>query len=117
MWLIAGLIGMTGGTLTWTIGFRVAVVSFAGSVPTTTLALMMGIGGFLMTDRRHRRWSWILVLASMIIGPFLRGASEYFIEGPLEIGALCLLFAGLAALTSPRKKPKEGTASDGDSPD
>jgi hypothetical protein len=113
LWLIAGLLGMTAGTLTWTIGFRLATVSYAGSFPTTTLALMMGVGGFLMTDRRHRRWSWILVLVSLVIGPLLRGAEIYFLEGPFEVGLLCLICAGIAALTSPRKRREEDGGTDG----
>ena len=116
LWLVGGLLGMTAATLTWVIGFHVAVVSYAGSFPTTTLALAMGVGGFLMTDRRHRRWSWVMVLASLALGPFLRGASQYFLEGPLEIGLLSLLFAALASLTSPRKKAKESDGTDGDAP-
>jgi len=117
MWLIAGLLGMTGATLTWTIGFRLAAVSYAGSVPTTTLALLMGIGGFLMTDKRYRRWSWILVLLATLAGPFLRGASDYFLEGPIEFGALSLLLAGLAALTTRGRKPETREGTGGDSPD
>jgi hypothetical protein len=117
LWLIAGLLGMTAGTLTWTIGFRLATVSYAGSFPTTTLALLMGIGGFLMTDRRRQRWSWILVAVSLVLGPFLRGAEVYFLEGPMEVGLLCLICAGIAAFTTRRKKPEKDTGTDGDAPD
>lgn len=115
MWLIAGLLGMTGGLLTWTIGFRLATVSFAGSFPTTTLALMMGGGAYLMTDRRHRRWSWILILIAIVIGPFVRGAWQYFIEGPLEFGLLALLFAAFGGILSLRRKPPARDGEDGTS--
>jgi drug/metabolite transporter (DMT)-like permease len=117
LWMVAGLLGMTAGTLTWTIGFRVATVSYAASVPTTTLALMMGFGGYLMTERRHRRWSWILVVLSLALGPFVRGAWQYFLEGPIELGLLCLMCAGVAALTGSPRRPPEPRSTDGDQPE
>jgi uncharacterized membrane protein len=104
LWLITALLGMTAATLTWIIGFPLAAVAYAGSVPTTTLALAMGVGSYLLTNKRHRRWSWLLVAVPLAIGPFLRGAWMYFVEGPLEIGLACLLCALIAALTEPRAR-------------
>ncbi len=109
-WAVAGLLGLTAGTLTWIIGFPLAAVAFAASLPTTTLALLLGLGGYLMWDRRHRRWSWSLVLVALIVGPFVRGASKDFMSGPLEIGAVCLLAALVASATTrrPKSAPTEG---------
>ncbi len=105
LWLVAGLLGLTAATLTWIIGFPLATGSYAASLPTTTLALVIGMGAILMWDKRYRRWAWIAVLVGAGLGPFVRGASRYFLSGPLELCVLCLIFVMLAALTTPRSKP------------
>ena len=107
-WVVAGLLGLTAGTLTWIIGFPLAAVAYAASLPTTTLALLMLLGGYFMWDKRLRRWGWIPVLIAVVLGPFVRGAQKYFLSGPMEIGVLCLLAALIASATTRPPKASDG---------
>jgi drug/metabolite transporter (DMT)-like permease len=108
LWFLAALLGMSAATLTWLIGFPLAAVSYAASVPTTTLALLMGLGSYLLGHPRHRRWSWLLILFGLVVGPLVRGAWLYFLEGPLELGIVTLLCVLVAALTEPRDTRPSG---------
>ena len=94
LWSIAGFVGMTGGLLAWVVGFRVPQQE---SLITSTLALMIGMGGFWMLDRRGRRWSWILELIGLVLGFYFNFSSPYFPTPSIFI-ALSLLLAAMAGL-------------------
>ena len=99
----ASLLGMSAAMLTWVIGFRIGQHE---SFFSTTLALLIGLGGVLQAYDRHWRWAWSLEAAALPIGFGLNPISPYFpLPAVLIVASLMMVtFASLAARADAVKK-------------
>lgn len=101
MWSLAAYGVFAAAALTWINGFFIAPQAFLVS---TTMALIMGLGGYGLLDVRRRRWSWILVLVMLPVGFFLPSpAGENFVV-PAIIAVVGLLLAIGASVTGAAAK-------------
>lgn len=99
-WVIGGGCALVAALATWLIGFIQPKEAFV----TTTIALLMGLGGFWMAEQRRRRWGWILVLVSLVFSAFVANGQSGFQLLRFPFGLTSLLFALIGATTRPRKR-------------
>ena len=113
LWRIAGFTAMVAALATWLIGFMHPQESFV----TTTVALVMGVGGFWMVDMRRRRWGVLLVFVSLGFSAFLANGGASYAIWRFPFGITSLLFALMGAVTRdrPRRDPDEAAEPGGDS--
>ena len=104
-WSIAGGCALLAALATWLIGFIQPQESFI----TTTLALLMGVGGFWMAEHRRRRWGVPLVIATLGVSLFVANADTGYPLWRIPLGVTALLFAlvGATMRPKPRKDPDE----------
>ncbi len=102
---VAGFSGVLAGILTWVLGF---LLPQAVSVVSTTLALLLILGGYWLLDPGKRRWSWILVLLGGVLGFGINIISPHF-PVPGALVALSLLAALVGSFIPPtRPQPTQG---------
>ncbi len=113
MWFVAGLSAMIAALATWLIGFMQPAEAFI----TTTIALIMGVGGFWMADHRRRRWGVIFTAAMLILSMFVKNGASGYALWRFPFGATSLCFALIASVTRdrPRRDPDEAEQLDGES--
>ena len=96
---------MLAGALTWVLGF--SLPSYISYV-TTTVALLLVMGGYWTLDPRKRRWSWILTLIGVFLGFAINVISPRF-PLPGLLGGISLLVAMIGGLMPPsRPQPVQG---------
>ena len=103
----ASLLGMTAAALCWTIGFRLTPSESAIS---TTLALLIGLGGVGLIYDRYWHRAWILELVALPLGFYFNVTSRYFPLPSVLIAAslLVTMFAALAGkAAAARRDPDE----------
>jgi|GEM_PF-6527989 len=112
MWAIAGMSALLAALATWLIGFMQPQEAFV----TTTMALIMGVGGFWMAEHRRRRWGVPLVVAMLILSLFVKNGTSGYPLWRLPLGITSILFALLGAVTRParRKDPDEAAEPGGE---
>ena len=112
LWGLAAMIGMLAALLAWILGF---VVAPQVSLVSTTLALVIGLGGFWMLDAFKRRWSWILVLLAMPVGFFLPrpAGNSYVIPALACLLSLLLAASGALVGATARRQPKADAEENG----
>jgi len=100
-WAVAGGAALLAALATWLIGFIQPKESFV----TTTLALIMGVGGFWLTEQRRRRWGLVLFIVSLAASLFVAHGESGYPLWRIPLGITSLFFALVAATTRPRKRP------------
>ena len=101
---VSGFSGILAGLLTWVLGFLVpSVLSYV----TTTVALLLILGGYWTLDPRKRRWSWLLTVAGLVLGFYINVMSPHFTDPGLLAG-LSLLAALIESLVPRRPQPIQG---------
>jgi len=103
LWGLAALFGMMAAFMTWILGFFIIPQA---TLVSTTLALIIGLGGFWMFDVYKRRWSWAMVLFGVPAGFFLpKPAGNSYIIPSLTC-ILSLLLAASGAMVGVAKRSK-----------
>ena len=105
LWGFAALTGMMAALMAWILGFFVIPQA---SLVSTTIALIIGLGGYWMFDVLKRRWSWIMVLFGIPIGFFLPkpAGNSYIIPALTCLLSLILAASGaMLGASLPKAKP------------
>ena len=100
-WGAAALSALLAGLFTWVLGF---LVNTGQSAVTTTLALLFGLSGYWMYQRKARRYGWIPTLIAIPLGFYFNYVGPHF-QVPASRGATSLFFAAISWWVSRGPKP------------
>ena len=103
-WGVAALSALMAGLFTWVLGF---LVNTGQSAVTTTVALLFGVSGYWMYQRKARRFGWIPTLIAVPLGFYFNYVGPHF-QVPAILGGTSLFFAAIGWLVSRRLKPPDG---------
>ena len=105
-WGVAALSAVLAGLFTWVLGF---LVNTGQSAVTTTLALLFGLSGYWMYQRKGRRLGWIPTLIAIPMGFYFNYVGPHF-QVPAILGATSMFFAAVAWWMGRESKPPDEDA-------